>query len=691
MATLAEIRAQYPQYSDMSDADLAGALHKKFYADMPREDFDKRLGLKPAEAPDPYRATARKEIDELKAKGVPVSSGGLTRRIMQGATFNAADEILAGALTPLEMIKRGTINPVEGYRHAKAREDLLMEDARKDTGLAGTIAEVGGGVVSGSGLANAGMTAARWLAPNAGLLARSGAAALDAGAMGAAAGAMEGNGLEERGKNAAQGGLLGGIAGGGTTGALGLLGSAVSPIVSNIRARMNPEGYGNSQIARAVVESGRTPQQIMDDVALATREGQGMFTVADAMGNPGQRMLSTVTRSPGRGRTDAVEFLEQRQAGQGRRVAGSLAEGFDAPRTAEQTRTRMTQARDAEGDIAYEAARQGAAPVDVSRVVARIDQTLSPGVNQLARPASGIANDSIEGALEGVRAKLTDGRSVQTNFEALQRVRADLRDTIDTAVQTGKGNRARMLGHVLRDLDAAMEAASPGFRQANRNFAQASTDIDAIATGRTAAMRGRPEDTIPAFRQLSARGQDAHRAGYADPLIEAAQTAPIGANKARPLTSDAFRDEVAAMAPQRTQAQMMRRIGRENTMFETRNAALGGSKTADNLADEAAMGIDPTFVTNILSGNWGGALRSALAAGGNALSGNTAAVREHVGRILLQRGQNANPQALQAMLDEAVRRIEMVQHIAQQLGRAGRGGAGGLAVAPAAVSGGQQR
>jgi hypothetical protein len=66
-------------------------------------------------------------------------------------------------------------------------------------------------------------------------------------------------------------------------------------------------------------------------------------------------------------------------------------------------------------------------------------------------------------------------------------------------------------------------------------------------------------------------------------------------------------------------------------------------------------------------------------------------VREHVGRILLQRGQNANPQALQAMLDEAVRRIEMVQHIAQQLGRAGRGGAGGLAVAPAAVSGGQQR
>jgi hypothetical protein len=45
MATLAEIREQYPQYADMPDADLAGALHKKFYSDMPRDDFDKKLGI----------------------------------------------------------------------------------------------------------------------------------------------------------------------------------------------------------------------------------------------------------------------------------------------------------------------------------------------------------------------------------------------------------------------------------------------------------------------------------------------------------------------------------------------------------------------------------------------------------------------------------------------------------------------
>src|SRR5687768_14833923 len=45
MATLAEIRQKYPQYSDMSDGALADALHKKFYSDMPRGDFDAKIGV----------------------------------------------------------------------------------------------------------------------------------------------------------------------------------------------------------------------------------------------------------------------------------------------------------------------------------------------------------------------------------------------------------------------------------------------------------------------------------------------------------------------------------------------------------------------------------------------------------------------------------------------------------------------
>lgn len=45
MATIAEIREKYPQYSDMPDAALADALHSKFYSDMPKTDFYAKIGL----------------------------------------------------------------------------------------------------------------------------------------------------------------------------------------------------------------------------------------------------------------------------------------------------------------------------------------------------------------------------------------------------------------------------------------------------------------------------------------------------------------------------------------------------------------------------------------------------------------------------------------------------------------------
>lgn len=46
MATIAEIRQQYPQYSDMTDTQLADAFHSKFYSDIPKDTFYQQLGMK---------------------------------------------------------------------------------------------------------------------------------------------------------------------------------------------------------------------------------------------------------------------------------------------------------------------------------------------------------------------------------------------------------------------------------------------------------------------------------------------------------------------------------------------------------------------------------------------------------------------------------------------------------------------
>lgn len=44
MPSIQEIRTKYPQYSDLSDEQLLDGLHRKFYSDMPREEFTRRLG-----------------------------------------------------------------------------------------------------------------------------------------------------------------------------------------------------------------------------------------------------------------------------------------------------------------------------------------------------------------------------------------------------------------------------------------------------------------------------------------------------------------------------------------------------------------------------------------------------------------------------------------------------------------------
>lgn len=643
------------------------------------------LAQKHGADPEVIRGLVNSQAGTEGVKGIPIL-GGLTDKA--GAGISALAAPLTGAGVPGATI---------GDRYTKnlALEKEIASDFEAAHPNVATAANLVGGLAS-TGAAAGTALGARAL----GLTAQTLPGQIGAGI--ASGGVIGGADAATRGGNPIEGAALGAGLGGAIPGVARVLGAVAAPVVSNVSARLNPSGYAATQVARALAESGHTPQQIDAAINAAAGEGQGMFTAADAMGNPGQRMLSTVARAPGEGRTAVVDFLEGRQAGQGRRVANTLAEGFDSPQTAAQTETALTQARDTAGDTQYGAARQGAGPVDLTGAIRAIDQTLTPGLTQLAHPQSAIANDSIETALQNVRNRLTDGRSNLTDFTAVQRVRGDLADQVQTAVRAGQGNRARLLSGVLRQIDGAMEQASPGFLQANQNFAQASRNIEAVGQGRTAALRGRTEDTIPAFQALPAPGQAAFRSGYVDPLIEQAQGAAFGVNKARPLTSDAFHQEagtIGAAAPVppgsigtvRMNGQdyhmiqgvaparwplvqpnprdiMMNRLGRENTMFETRATALGGSKTADNLADQGAMGLDPSIIGHVLSGNHVGAMRGIFNAVSNGWNGNTPEVRRQVANILLTRG-GMNRGTMQQVLNDTVQRIQEMQHASRAIGR----------------------
>jgi hypothetical protein len=688
-------------------ARIKGNIAKMIAQNAPEADIDAYVSSegvtldelrKPAApAPDKYQQAAIDERNAMQAKGIDTGAG-VTRRLAQGATFNLADEVLAGLSTPLEMFKRGTLDPREGYNYAKAREDLIMDDARKNTGAAGTAAEILGGVGSGLGASRAGLSLANALPATAGLLGRTAASAGDAAIMGGLAGAGEGNSIGERFNNALMGGAVGGGVGAVAPGITSLAGQALSPVISNIRARINPEGFARGQVSRAVQESGRNASAIGQDLVDAQAAGQP-YMLADALGNSGQRMLSTVARSPGEGRTAVVNALEGRQAGQGQRVTDIVDEALGAGNTARQTVDELTQqARQNSAPLYQEALSRR--PVWNERLQQFFDDPVAQrglregvAVQRLEALAEGRRFNPMDYAITGfneagdpILSGVPNMRTINLLKKGWDNILEGYRD--GTTGRLNLDEYGRALDNVRRSFLREVDTVNPAYGAARREFAGPAQVRDAVRAGSDAANRGRAADNIARFQGLADPSQQGYRIGYADTLAARAEKGAMGVNKVRPLTSDKAQQELQALSLHQGPTQpgrldpMSRKLEREQTMFETRNQALGGSKTADNLADANAMGVNPTLVGQVLSGNWGGAMRTALAAGQNALTGNTAQVRQAVADILLQRGSSMSPAALQRMVDEAARRIDTIRQITQQLGR---GAAGGLAVTPSAT------
>lgn len=625
---------------------------------------------------DPIRQKARKELQD---KGLLNRSAlsNMTDMVRKGYTLGFIDEIAAAALTPIEMIRQGTWNPAEAYRYAKASEDILQEEAKKATGVAGMGAEILGGAAMGGRLAQSGLSLMR---PGQSTLRRIGAGTVEGGIYGATSGAGDAKSLSEVPMEMLKGGAIG--AGTGT--AL----TAAAPIVNTLgrnamgwaSATVNPEGFAQRQLARALAESGMTPSRVAQEVAAGNAAGQP-YTIADALGNPGQRMLSNVARAPGIGRTQVVDFLDARQGDQGRRLAAILAEGFDAPQTAAQTRTAMETARRNTANINYGDARASAGAVDVTPAIREADNFLEPGVTRLMNPGNNIADDTVEAAVRRARAFLTDGRSQITDFTGAHRAKMEL----DAMIEGARPTVQRQLIPIRNALDNALAASSQPYAQASNQFRQQSQAIDAVDTGRAAATRGRPEDTMAAFGALTPEAQQGFRVGYVDPLIEKAQGAAFGVNKARDFTSLSAQAELPYFAAQGPSAnpnlmttrpqEMMGAIGRENRMFQTRAEATGNSKTAENLMDMQSTGVDPVGVLgNLAGGNYATALRNLMGRSSGTLSGYTPQVREQLARLLLAGdGATLEPMLRQIAGNDEARRRLLASYLSGALAGTGQG------------------
>lgn len=631
---------------------------------------------------------AADELSQNISGGVLGLRNGLSMGLIDNLKGAVIGGLGGGIATPdggVDMFNYGTPT---GDRYASIRDQVRDENATAQAEAPGPY--MAGNIVGGTATSAA-------LMPNA-----TGATILGTGAKMFGLGALEG-GLLGYGYADGQDELantLWGAALGGTTGLLAPAAVAGARAVGRPVAGMIDAGLGRASTGRASValdrtlsRSGMTLDDLDNAIRAAQADGQPQFVTADALGNPGQRALSGVARAPGDGRNAIVDFLQQRQSGQQDRVGGFLSEALDTPDTAAVRRLQGEAVRGNDASVNYNAARDAAVPVDIRGALDIIDTRLAPlaGVDIQGRP--------IDSLLSQYRARLAvpasslpaGTNSIElSDFSRVFEIKKDLHDDIQAAVRAGRGNEAGILRNLQTSLDDALADASKPYSLARDTYREQSRAIEAIDQGQQAARPGvRQQDAVDAYSRLAPQqsqapqgllaapnannlpavagqpsapmqstpdAQAGFRAGYINPLMARIENARPSNNAAGALTTPKNQDMLARMADD--PALLLRRIERENTMFDTGFAALGGSKTADNLADAVDMeGIDLGLLGNLLQGRYGAAAAQLAQKGANAAKGMNEETRNLIAQALL----SSDPRAALAPL---LRRAMLVNRTA---------------------------
>ncbi|MEY9328238.1 hypothetical protein [Sinorhizobium fredii] len=619
---------------------------------------------------------ARSELSSLTQQAAN-QGDGFGRNVdsfMRGAadvmSLGMADEMAAagGALT-------GIGGEFGDYSRNLRRERIKQDQRDQQDKVASLAGRITGGVTGGLGLARNGLSMSANAINRGSSLGRVAAASAGEGAiLGGAHGAGSGEGVEGRLKGAGIGGATGLVLGGAAPLAVAGVSQVGGMAAAPVAARLFPERYAERAIGEGVRRSGMTVDDIAQALTRSQADDQGMFTVADAMGNSGQRMLSTVARTPHNERQAVIEELQARQAGQGDRLSNFLSEGFGAPDTAAQRAASLTARRSADATTNYGAARDGAGAVNLNNAIGEIDQLLGrdPILGDTALSAGPLGP-----RLMALRDQLQRDGEQLIDFDRVLNIKSDLFQQMQRNPQVANDMRG-----VYGALDEALENASGGYRAANDTFRQQSRAIDAVDTGRNAASgRMRSGDTVPQFNAMAPDEQSAFRAGYADPLISRVESASMSptTNKARGLITPKTGEEFPAFALPERADQLGNRIAREQRMFDTANAALGGSKTADNLADAAEMSkFDPGVMSKLVRGDLVGAIMD----GGRRLMGEAQGmpprVVEQVARVLMETNPEAARQLLQGGIGRLSRSDQVRARIIASMVSSGAAGTGRL-------------
>lgn len=653
MAGLADFRAQHPEYNDMSDTALADALYRKFYSDMPREQFDQRMGVAPQIADLPNPRASRTEA--------------VLRGAAQGATVNLADEIVGGGAqraaqfnaamqqdrlkAMAEAAQRGDW---ETYRNLQretfqqgqesgqqARDKYRERDAAVSADRPGYFmgGELAGAI--GTGALTMGSASPSALMAGKGLIPRMATGAAEGAAYGAAYGA----GGATEGKRTS-GALAGGVAGGIGGAVMPAIGAGVrkgaEKIVSGYRHLTNPTRAAQSEIAQAMMRDARSSGHALreGDMAVARMNGQPVMN-AD-MGGESTRMLARTAANKNPEVWGAIDrATSDRFATQGNRAVSLLNRvtngAVDDVAIRDGLEAAARKANKGAYDAAYAFNFGKSHPMVLDQIQERIPAAAVRNALRVAKAEGRPFGEQLIASIDDAGDRVVFRRAPSLReWDYIQR---GLRSATDQAYRSGAGEVGTSYRSLRKELLGVLDEANPYFKKARQGAAKAFGAEDALDAGRQFAKSSRNTlEMQKAIKDMNKSEKELFASGFASELIDKIKSTRDRSNVITAVFGNQESRQKMVMAFGENKAREIETFVRIEGAMDMLRGALGNSSTVRQAIAAGALGGGGY---GLVTGDWSTAAGiGAMLAGGRAASPVIRdrldqRVQREIGRILL--------------------------------------------------------
>ncbi len=545
---------------------------------------------------------------------------------LRGATLGASDHIEAGLSSafPSNFMAGGADVRFGDFDGNLQKIRDRNDGVEKQAPVASGIGKVSGAILGAGKLAAAGKLPSQAIKGR-GLLATTAGAAADGAAFAGAESLLSGDSLGEAAGSGAVGAGIGGILNGVTRGA----GKALAPIAAPVAARLNPQGAATDFLRKRLERSGQSIEDITAKFRSASNDGNNQLTVADALGNEGQRALSGIARTPGADRNRIAEFLNNRQQGQADRISQDISGGFTNGETAKQAIERLKNVRRTTDNANF-----GAIPDQPIS----LEGTQSAIENALKSSGGGVKLTKAERAVRNVRDQLFGSNGSSVSSDRVAEIRRSVGGDVDKQFAGGNTDIATKLNKIKKALTNDTDKI-PDFREANKISSTNASIRDAVLDGQAAtAPSARIEDVLQQFKGLTPSEQSSFKIGVGDKLLGKVEGPRV--NKASLFKGDKVQ---GLLGLSDDGDRIARNIDRENLFFETRNTALGGSQTANNQLDQADVS---GFASAAVRGDLISVIGSLATRGAQAFQGQTPEVRKRIADALLAQSPDEATKAI---------------------------------------------